>query len=516
MPDKTLDIYKFSSQVKEFFHCMRKSFLSPAYEDIRLVPDYSDLHPRDISLKTQLTREIELNVPIVSAAMDTVTEADAAICMARCGGIGILHKNFHLDPHLDMQAQVKAVARVKHHLHARIQTPVGFPKDMTLGALIDKKDQNGYNFDTFIVYENGGRLAGLITRAVLKYNRYLNRNSRLEEVMIREVVTANNKTSLQEAYDIMLEKKIGNIVLVDDDNKVNGMYTFKDVENVIHNLNKDFTTDPEGRLRVGAAVGVNDMQRVQALVDEKVDVIVLDSAHGDSIGVVEAVERYKKEFPQLQLIAGNISTAEAAERLIKAGADAVKVGQGPGQICSTRIVSGIGVMQPDAVYRAASAANRHGVPVIADGGIRYSGDIPIALAAGASTVMMGQALAGCKESPGELLHEDGKLFKIYRGMASVEAMSVKGGSDRYQKEAKDLKKLVPEGITKKLPYKGNLGDQIFMLAEGAKTGFGYCGARDMASFKERAQLHRITAGGVRESHPDSRGMVHTPPNYSRP
>lgn len=515
MPNTDSNIFQVSEQVKNFFDCMQKNFLSPAYEDIRLIPDYSDLHPRDISLKTQLTREISLNVPIVSAAMDTVTEADAAICMARSGGIGILHKNFHPDAQLDMQAQVKAVARVKHHLHARIQTPIGFPKSMTLGELIDKKNRQGYDFDTFVVYEADGGLAGLITHSVIKYNQYLNRSSKLEEVMIRDVVTAND-ISLKKAYEIMLEKRIGNIVLVDENNKVNGMYTFRDVENVIHNLNKDFTTDSEGRLRVGAAVGVNDMQRVQALVDEKVDVIVVDSAHGDSIGVVDAVKRYKAEFPNLQLIAGNISTAEAAQRLIEAGADAIKVGQGPGQICSTRIVSGIGVMQPDAVYRAASAANKYGVPVIADGGIRYSGDIPIALAAGASTVMLGQALAGCKESPGELLHEDGKLFKIYRGMASVEAMSVKGGSDRYQKEATDLKKLVPEGITKKLPYKGYLGDQIFMLAEGAKTGFGYCGARDMASFKQRAQLHRITAGGVRESHPDARGMVHTPPNYSRP
>ena len=257
------------------------------------------------------------------------------------------------------------------------------------------------------------------------------------------------------------------------------------------------------------------MDRVDELIREKIDVIVLDSAHGDSKGVIEALKRYKSKYPDLQVIAGNISTEEGAKNLIEAGADAVKVGQGPGQICSTRVISGIGVMQPDAIYRAASVASQHGVPVIADGGIRYSGDIPIALASGASTVMLGQALAGCKESPGELLHEDGKLFKIYRGMASVEAMSVKGGSDRYQKTASDVKKMIPEGITKKIPYKGRLSDQIFLLAEGAKTGLGYCGSASIADFKLRAELHRITAGGVRESHPDTQGMIHTPPNYSR-
>jgi len=506
--------YTISKQVQDFFKHAQDNFLSLSYEDIRLIPRHSDLHPNEIELSTQLTRNISLATPIVSAAMDTVTEAEAAIVMARCGGIGIIHKNFSHDSEQDVVKQIKAVSRVKHNLHAMIRTPIGFPKDITLEQLLRKKEESNYRFETFVVYGDEGRLEGLITNAVIKYNRYKT-NLKLEDIMIRDVVT-RKECSLQQAYEVMHENRIGNIVLVDDHRRVRGMYTFSDVENVIQNLNSQFTTDKEGMLRVGAAVGVQDMDRVDELVRKQVDVICVDSAHGDSLGVIDAVKRYKKKYPDLEIIAGNISTEEGAKNLIDAGADALKIGQGPGQICSTRIVSGIGVMQPDAVYRAASYASEHGVPVIADGGIRYSGDIPIALACGASTVMIGQGLAGCKESPGELLHEDGKLFKIYRGMASVEAMSVKGGSDRYQKTATDLRKLVPEGITKKIPYKGHLEDQIFMLAEGAKTGLGYCGARNLGEFKERAMLHRITAGGIRESHPDTRGMIHTPPNYSRP
>jgi IMP dehydrogenase len=504
-------VYSISEPVHSFFRAAHETFLSPAYEEIRLVPDYSKIHPSQIEIHSPLTRNIQLGCPIISAAMDTVTEAEAAVSMARVGGIGIIHKNFHLDPEIDLSTQVREVARVKRNLHALIRTPIGFPGSATLGHLLQVKSERDYGFDTFIVYGKGGMLAGLITRSVIKYNRY-RPEKRLEEIMVRDVFT-REACSLHEAYDLMLENRIGNIVLVDSDRKVSGLYTFKDVENVIKNLNPGYTTDAEGRLCVGAAVGVDDMERVDELVSENVDLCVLDSAHGDSKPVIDALKRYKKKYPSLEIMAGNISTSEAAERLIRAGADAIKVGQGPGQICSTRIISGIGVMQPDAIYRCARVAAPEGIPVIADGGIRYSGDIPIALACGASSVMVGQLLAGCSESPGELFQEDGKLYKVYRGMASLEAMSVKRGSDRYQKSATELKKLVPEGITKRIPFKGSLEDHVFMLAEGLKTGMGYCGAKNLQEFKSKARIHRITSAGIQEGHPDTQGMTHQPPNY---
>lgn len=506
-------LYHINERVNSFFKHMEENFLSPAYEDVRLIPLHSELHPNEISIRGLLTREISLATPIISAAMDTVTESEAAIAMAKAGGIGILHKNFHADPGLDLMKQVKEAARVKHHLHALIESPVGFSEDDTLEKVLRVKHEKDYSFDTFVVLDHSQKLVGLITHSVIKYNRY-RLNQKLREVMVRDVVTRQS-CSLKEAYDVMLEHRIGNIVLTDSERRVTGMYTFKDVENAIQNLNSQYTTDNNGRLRVGAAVGTRDIQRVAELVKENIDVIVLDSAHGDSREVLEALKVYKGEFPDLQVIAGNVSTGEGAKNLIDAGADAIKVGQGPGRICSTRIIAGIGVMQPDAVFRAASVANQYGVPVIADGGIQYSGDLAIAMACGASSIMVGQALAGCKESPGEVIHEDGKLFKVYRGMASLEAMSVKKGSDRYQKQATELKKLVPEGITKKVPFKGYLADQVFMLAEGLRTGLGYCGSRDLSEFKRKAQLLRITAAGVRESHPDTSGMIFDQPNYSR-
>ncbi len=504
-------IYVISEPVHAFFRAAHDIFLSPAYEEIRLVPDYSELHPSEIQVNSALTRKITLGCPIVSAAMDTVTEAEAAIAMARVGGIGIIHKNFHSDPELDLVTQVREVAQVKRNLHGLIRTPIGFPGSVTLEHLLKTKAERNFGFDTFVVYGEEGVLAGLITRSVIKYNRS-NPQIKLQDIMVQDVFTRQS-CSLHEAYDLMLEQRIGNIVLVDANRRVTGLYTFKDVESVIKNLNPGYTTDEEGRLRVGAAVGVDDMDRVDELVNENVDLCVLDSAHGDSKPVIDGLKRYKKKHPDLEIIAGNISTSEACERLIRAGADAIKVGQGPGQICSTRIISGIGVMQPDAIYRCAKVASPAKVPVIADGGIRFSGDIPIALACGASSVMVGQLLAGCSESPGELFQEDGKLYKVYRGMASLEAMSVKRGSDRYQKSATELKKLVPEGITKRIPFKGSLEDHVFMLEEGLKTGMGYCGARNLAEFKQRARIHRITSAGIQEGHPDTQGMTHQPPNY---
>jgi len=505
--------FHINEQINSFFTHMGENFISPSYEDVRLIPAHSEIHPNDVSIRGKLTRGISLSTPIVSAAMDTVTESEAAIAMAKAGGIGILHKNFHSDSDMDLMKQVKEVARVKHHLHALIGSPVGFSQEDTLEKVLRVKHEKDYGFDTFVVYDEEQKLAGLITHSVIKYNRY-KLNQRLKEIMIRDVVT-REECSLKQAYELMLEHRIGNIVLTDSQRRVTGMYTFTDVENAIQNVNAQYTTDEQGRLRVGAAVGSRDVERVAKLVQENVDVIVLDSAHGDSIEVIEALKMYKAEFPDLQIIAGNVSTGEGAKHLIEAGADAIKVGQGPGRICSTRVIAGIGVMQPDAVWRAASVANHYQIPIIADGGIQYSGDLAIAIACGASCVMIGQALAGCKESPGEVIHEDGKLFKVYRGMASLEAMSVKKGSDRYQKQATELKKLVPEGITKKVPFKGYLSDQVFMLAEGLRTGLGYCGSRDLSDFKRTAKVHRITAAGIRESHPDTSGMIYDQPNYSR-
>lgn len=505
------DFYHNNQKIEDFFSTAHKQYISLSYEDIRLMPQYSDVHPTQITLDTMLTRNIALKNPIISAAMDTVTEAKAAITMAKCGGIGIIHKNFDSDPEQDLSMQIKEVNKVKHHLHGLIKDPISVSQEITLETLLQYKTEKDFKFDTFIVHNNEGALAGLVTHAIIKYNRH-KPEQKIKDIMIRDVITRSHCT-IEEAYQLMLQNHIGVVVLTNNNHNVTGMYTFSDVENIICNANPQYTVDDDGRLRVGAAVGGQDMQRVEALIQAGVDVIVLDSAHGDSYFIIKALKEYKHYFPNLDIIAGNISTGEAAKHLIDAGADAIKVGQGPGQICSTRIISGIGVMQADAVNRVATVASPHKIPVIADGGIRYSGDIPIAIACGASTVMLGQLLAGCDESPGISFHENGKVYKIYRGMASLEAMTLKKGSDRYLKAASELKKLAPEGITKKIAYKGSLHDQVFMISEGIKAGFGYCGAKNIPSFRQQAELLRIMPGGINESHPDVTGMIHSPPNY---
>jgi len=505
------EILYIYSNIDAFFEKARENFISLSYEDIRLIPHYSEIHPSEITLGTYLTRNIQLSHPLISAAMDTVTESKAAIVMAKSGGIGIIHKNFHPDPEIDIRLQVKEVNKVKHHLHGLVKNPIGFPKDITLGHLLDVKKQNDYKFSTFLVYDED-RLAGLVTRSVIKYNRH-NPHVPLKDIMVRDVFT-KEECSMAQAYQLMLKHQIGTIVMTDEEKHVKGLYTFTDVENLLCPHKNQYTLDQEGSLRVGAAIGIHDEERLDALYQAGVDVVVVDSAHGDSKAVLSAFSRYKEKCSDLDFIVGNISTENAAKRLIDHGVDAIKVGQGPGQICSTRIISGIGVMQADAVHRVAKISNPENVPVIADGGIRYSGDIPIALACGASTVMLGQLLSGCEESPGERLQKKGKLYKIYRGMASLEAMASKGGSDRYLKKAQELKKLVPEGITKRIPYKGFLEDQIFMLLEGTKAGLGYCGAINLGDFKKQARLVRIMTGGIHESHPDTKGMIENPPNYS--
>jgi IMP dehydrogenase len=475
------------------------------FDDVLVIPRHSQVLPRDVDTSTQFTRNLRLNIPIVAAAMDTVTESRLAIAMAREGGIGIIHKN------MPIARQADEVKKVKRSESGMILDPLTLSGSATLSEAVQLMRDN--KIGGIPVVDSQKRLIGIITNRDLRFEKDLSK--KVEQVMTTQnLITAPHGTDLKGAQDILEKHKIEKLPIVDDQNVLQGLITFKDIQKV-KNYPKA-VKDSHGRLLVGAAVGVtpDTMDRVDALVKVGVDVIAIDTAHGHSQGVIDQVRKVKDKYPDLQIIAGNIATGEAAKALADAGADAVKVGVGPGSICTTRIIAGIGMPQLTAVMEAHEALKGTGVPVIADGGIRYSGDIVKALVAGANTIMAGGLFAGTEESPGDTSFFDGRKVKSYRGMGSVEAMK-EGSKDRYFQDAEDeVAKLVPEGIVGNVPYKGHLSEVIYQLVGGIKAGMGYCGAANMNVLQE-SKFVRITNAGIRESHPHDIAITKEAPNYSR-
>lgn len=476
------------------------------YDDVLLVPAYSEVLPREVSIRSRFSRNISLNVPVVSAAMDTVTESAMAIAIAREGGIGVLHKN------MSIKKQAAEVRKVKRAESGMILDPVTLKKDNTVGDA--QKTMREYRIGGIPIVNDEGILIGIVTNRDLRFEK--NYGRLLQEVMTSEnLITADEGTSLSDAEDILQANKIEKLPVVDKQGVLKGLITFRDITKLTQKpiANKD----DYGRLRVAAALGVtaDAVERASALVQAGVDAVVIDTAHGHTKGVVSVLKDVKAAFPELDVVVGNIATPEAAKYLVEAGADAVKVGIGPGSICTTRVVAGVGFPQFSAVMEVAAAIKGSGVPVIADGGIRYTGDIPKALAAGADCVMLGSLLAGTKESPGETIIFEGRKFKSYRGMGSVEAMS-KGSKDRYFQDVEDdIKKLVPEGIVGRVPYKGDLAESMTQFIGGLRAGMGYCGAPSIEHLKEHAKFIRITASGIHESHPHNVAITKEAPNYSR-
>ena len=472
------------------------------FDDVLLVPQKSDVTPDKVQLGTQLTKNIRLNIPMMSSAMDTVTESNLAIAMAREGGIGIIHKN------MTIEQQATEVDKVKRSEHGVITDPFSLSPDHTL---TDADQLMGKFRISGVPITENDKLVGIITNRDLKFET--DYTKKIKEVMTsKNLITAPVGTTLDEAKEILRKNKIEKLPLVHADGKLGGLITIKDIEKTVKYPNA--AKDANGRLLVGAAIGITAdvLDRVAALVAVKVDVLVLDSAHGHSQNIINCLKLVKDNYPDIPVIAGNIATGEAARELIEAGADAVKVGIGPGSICTTRIVAGVGVPQVTAINQVYEVAKEYGVPVIADGGIKYSGDLPKAVVAGADVIMMGSLFAGCEESPGETEIYEGRKYKVYRGMGSIAAME-KGSKDRYFQTG--TKKLVPEGVEGRVPYKGALSDTIFQLIGGMRAAMGYCGAHTIEELKLNGKFVKITAAGLRESHPHDISITKEAPNYSR-
>lgn len=471
------------------------------FDDVLLIPAHSDVLPRDVDVHTHLTQNVTLNIPVMSAGMDTVTEAEMAIAMAREGGIGVIHKNMSIDE------QAREVKLVKRSEHGIIVDPIYLAPDNTLSDADEL--MNKYHISGVPITENG-KLVGIITNRDMRFETDLSRP--ISDIMTSKgLITAPEHTTMEEAKRILQAHRIEKLPLVDDDGHLKGLITIRDIEKMrkFPNSNKD----SDGRLKVAAAIGVtSDVEdRVEALLDAKADVLVIDTAHGHSEGVLQTIRRLRKAFPHLELIAGNVATYDATKALIEAGVSAVKVGIGPGSICTTRVIAGIGVPQITAIYDCAKAAEGTGIPIIADGGIQYSGDIAKALGAGASCVMLGNLLAGTEEAPGEMIIYQGKNYKSYRGMGSLGAMQA-GSKDRYFQQ--NAKKLVPEGIEGRIPYKGHVSDVLFQLIGGLRASMGYCGAKNIKAMNEDTQFIQITGAGLRESHPHDVSITKEAPNYS--
>lgn len=471
------------------------------FDDVLLEPAESNVLPRDIDVRTKLTRHIPLNIPILSAPMDTVTEADLAIALAQEGGLGVIHKN------MSIERQMNEVDRVKRSANGVILDPKTLPPEATVGQT--RQLMEACNISGVPIVREDGVLCGIITRRDMRFITDTTRKVR--DVMTREhLVTAPEDTTLEKAESILTANKVEKLLLVDDQYRLKGLITIKDIDKLLSFPNS--SRDSRGRLRVGAAVGVLEFERVEALLKMGVDVIGVDSAHGHSKNVLETVREIKKRF-DTEVIAGNVATAEGTKALIQAGADAVKVGIGPGSICTTRVISGVGVPQITAVFQAAKAAADSGVPIIADGGIRYSGDITKAIAAGAHCVMMGSLFAGLEESPGQTILYRGRTFKVYRGMGSLGAM-MSGSKDRYGQAGSD--KLVPEGVEGRVPFRGKLADFVYQLVGGVKAGMGYCGTATIEALRTKTRFIRITAAAVQESHPHDIAITQESPNYHSP
>ncbi len=477
------------------------------FDDVSLLTAYADFLPAKSDVTTKLTRNVDLNIPFISAAMDTVTESEMAIAMARHGGIGVVHKN------LSLTKQAEEVHRVKHYLNGLIKSPVVFSPDQTVADMLEIKEKKQYPFSGFPIVDKNNRLLGILSGRDVKF--LSDYNHRLDQVMTSSLITAPSDTPLIEAFRIMMENKVGKLPLVDNNNTLTGLYSLQDVRSLIENINPMYNRDVEHRLRVAAGVGPYDMERAEALVEAGVDVLVIDTAHGHSKGVIETIQLCKKRFPHVDLIAGNVGTGEGAEALVKAGADAIKVGIGPGSICTTRVVAGVGIPQISAIYKVAQAVKGE-VPVIADGGIKQSGDIAKAIVAGASSVMMGSLLAGTQESPGEKIYHQGRTYVVYRGMGSLDAMKESAGSrERYGvKDVEDKNKLVPQGIEGMVLYRGTVTDVVHQYVGGLKYSLGYCGSRTLPELQEKGEFIRVSPAGLKEAHPHDIKVTKDAPNYS--
>lgn len=503
--DKISETYSPSGKVRKAGASPEKFFGEGlTYDDVLLMPAYSEILPREVDISSYFTRNIKLKTPVVSSAMDTVTESALAIAIAREGGIGVLHKN------MSIEAQAKEVRKVKRSESGMILDPVTLPLDATVGDALHLMKEHSIG-GIPVVNGNMG-LAGIVTNRDLRFEKKTSRP--VKEIMTREnIITTGPETDLAKAEEILQEYKIEKLPVVDKNNKLIGLITYKDIKKI--KISPNACKDSFGRLRVAAAVGVTAdiLERVEGLLKADADAIVIDTAHGHSRGVLEALRAVKNKYPQAEVVVGNVGTAAAAKALAEAGADAVKVGIGPGSICTTRIIAGVGVPQLTAIIEVANALKGTGIPMIADGGIRFTGDIVKALAAGANSVMIGSMFAGVDESPGDTIIYEGRKFKSYRGMGSLEAMQ-KGSKDRYFQDVEDdIRKLVPEGISGRVPYKGTLSEVIYQIIGGLRAGMGYCGAKNTSEL-HKAKFIKITAAGMRESHPHGVVITREAPNYS--
>jgi IMP dehydrogenase len=475
------------------------------FDDVLLVPSYSEVLPREVSLSSRFTRNIPLNTPIVSAAMDTVTEEDLAIAIAREGGIGVIHKN------MSIEKQAAQVRRVKRAENVMILDPITISPDATVAEAMNLMTE--YKIGGIPVVDTNGILKGIVTNRDLRFEN--NRLRKITEVMTKNLITTNHQTNLDAAARILQKHKIEKLPMVDESGRLKGLITYKDITKTKDRPNS--CKDEKGRLRVSGAVGIasDTLERVEALISASVDAITIDTAHAHTKNVISILKEIKRNYPGIDVAVGNIGTAEAAKKLVSEGADAVKVGIGPGSICTTRVIAGVGIPQLSAIFDVAKAVEGSGVPVIADGGIRYSGDIIKALAAGADSIMAGALFAGVEESPGDTIIYNGRKFKAYRGMGSIEAMQM-GSKDRYFQDVEDdIKKLVPEGIAARVPYKGTLAEVIYQMTGGLRAGMGYIGAKNITTLQKEGKFVRITNSGIIESHPHDVSITREAPNYSR-
>ncbi len=500
---------KHNQHIEQFMAAFPNEGLT--FDDVSLETRYADFLPEETDVASMFSRGVPLKIPFVSAAMDTVTQGAMATEMALMGGIGVVHKN------QSAESQAREVSRVKHYLHGLIADPVVFRVGMKVASILAEKEENHYNFTGFPIIDQEGRLAGIVTARDFKY--LTDHGVPVDQVMTKAegLVVGRPGTTPDQAFEIMLQHRVGKLPLVDDDRRLIGLYSFHDVQTLTANIKPSFNRDDQHRLRVAAAIGPRDWERTAALQEQGVDAVVIDTAHGHSKGVGETIRQLKKDYPQMDVVAGNIATAEAAIYLAEAGADAVKVGIGPGSICTTRVVAGVGVPQLTAVYRVARQLRQAGfrIPVISDGGIAYSGDVAKALAVGADCVMMGSVLAGTDESPGEKLLHQGRTYIAYRGMGSLDAMKSGAGSrERYgQGHVTEPKEFVPQGIEGLVPYRGGVADVLHQFVGGVRYSLGYCGVRSLRDLQTEARLIRISGSGLQESHPHDIKIIKDAPNY---
>jgi len=494
----------------EFFKRMESIGLALTFDDVRLKTgrQISQTLPKDVSISSKFSRNVPLKMPIVSAPMDTVTEHKMAIAMAKAGGLGIIHRN------LTIREQASEVAKVKYHLHGLIRKPICISEDEIIENILKKRQEKGYNFHTFPVINKEKQLIGILTENDFDFCH--DHSLKAKEVMTKDPISGNKKTTIDQAYDIMKKDKKKVLPLINENKELVGMYILSDIKRIKSGESNMYNIDNNGQLIVGAAIGIGEeaIERVKKLIEMKVDVVVIDTSHADSINVYNTLKELKKTFPQLDVVVGNISEPESAKRLAEAGADGIKVGQGPGSICTTRIIAGIGAPQLSAVYKCSQAVKD--IPICADGGLRYSGDIPIAIGAGAHCVMMGGMLSGTKETPGEIVYLEGRSWKKYRGMGSLSAMQEsKASRERYGQERSEKGQLIPEGIEGLKPYKGDVNQVLFQYSGGLRNGMGSIGAKNIEELRELADFIRITASGKTESHPHDVRITEDAPNYER-